>query len=244
MTKETARKKLDALLERLRLEQTIEDMQAEIEGRTQTTSQASVDKAMSRVHSSLDRFARGEPVHNADAATSSEMPEKFALAARSKENQLWTPVNRLSDWLAALPRLEFRALQFGNMATAHADSRIKGTAGRKSEPVHYCTWKQDDMQLTLSCPHKAPYTVTLRVDEGPDVELTKLCWIDEDALGGDTGASVEPWEFPLERIGDRAYRVVSMDEEDFFTRMGSLSAATERENEEGIDPRLFLPFVN
>ena len=243
MTQETARKKLDALLERLRLEQTIEDMEAEAEGRTQTTSQASVDRAMSRVYAALERFASGKPVHQPDAETSSDGPARVAPAARSKRNQLWSPVNRLSDWLAAVARLEFGALQFGNMATAHADSRVQRTAGSKSEPVHYCTWKQDGLQITLSCPRKAPYTVALHIDDGPDTELTQLFWIEEDELGGDVGAPVKPVEFPLERIGDRAYRVAGMDEDVFFTRMGSLGAAREREGEDSIALRLLLPFV-
>lgn len=201
---------------------------AEIEGRLREPSDDLIRRTSERIREAIKEF---------------DAKESAAATSTGSENLLSFFVNRLSDWLAALPRLEFRALQFGNMATAHADTRIKGKTGREPTP-HYCTWKQDDMQLTLSCPRKAPYTVTLRVDQGPDVELTKLCWINEDALGGDPGAPVEPLDFPLERIGDRAYRVVSMDEEDFFTRMGSLSAATERENEEGIDPRLFLPFVN
>ena len=90
MTKEIAREKLDALLERLRLEQTVEDMQAEIEGRTQITSKASEEKAMARVLASLDHFARGEPV-GVDRAETPRAP-----AARAP----WETLRATLAWLS------------------------------------------------------------------------------------------------------------------------------------------------
>ena len=56
MTNETDKQNLDGLLAQLRLEQIIEDMQAKIEGRSQTTTQAAIDSAMARIQSSMDRI--------------------------------------------------------------------------------------------------------------------------------------------------------------------------------------------
>ena len=67
MTNKADKQMLDELLEELRLEQTIEDMQAEIEGRNQTTTQAAVDRAMARIQVSMDRIlANDEPATGID----------------------------------------------------------------------------------------------------------------------------------------------------------------------------------
>ena len=123
MTNETVREKLNTLLERLRLEQTIEDMQAEIDGRTQTTSRASVDKAMARVQASIDRFDRGEPV----SLESNDVPA--AQVARAP----WDALRASLAWLS----ISLDGLA-GSAATAPAGYRRgpgPGAADRPEAPA-------------------------------------------------------------------------------------------------------------
>jgi len=122
MSKENARKELDEFLEKLRVEQTLEDMAAEVDGRTQTTSEASVNKAMSRIQASLDRFARGEPIEFEKAK--GETSEKMTT---------WLSVSG-SDMLARITQLvtpsmpNFSATRsIGSESHADDDSVLKGT---------------------------------------------------------------------------------------------------------------------
>ena len=131
MTKENTREKLDALLERLRLEQTIEDMQAEIEGRTQTTSKASVDKAMARVNASLDRFARGEPVGVARGETAR------TPATRAPWDTLRASLAWLSVSLDSLARTATMAPAGYRRAPSDGNRSGAATAGEAPEALHW-----------------------------------------------------------------------------------------------------------
>jgi len=155
-------------------------------------------------------------------------------------------VKQLSDWLAALPRLAMIEMESGTEAYAGADDGRRHSLTSKSAPSNFFTWKQDDMQFTLSCLTKKPYTVRLHVDEGADIELSELCWINEDSLGRAEDEPIELKKFPLERIDEKTYRV-KVSPGVFYGRLGSLTAAIaacERESEDSIDPQLLLPFVN
>jgi len=190
-----------------------------------------------------------EPSPNASgshlgSADSADFPETVAPAGGKKSDRLSFLVERLSDWRYALHRLAFVVMNSGEQAEVHADSRPKRANGRKQTSSHYFTWKQDDMQLTLSCLSKKPYAVTLHVDEGADEELSELCWIDEDSLCGNPDEPIEPKKFALERINDERTYKVDMRLGVFNGRMGSLNAACERESEDSIDLMLLLPFVN
>ena len=189
-----------------------------------------------------ERSQRKEIEKNLDVTAHSDAPENSTLF-KEEENWCRIVVEKLSDWLAALPRFAVMTMDSGTEAYAVADDRSRRSATRKMEPSNFCTWRQDDMQLSLRCRPKKPYTVTLHVDEGADVELSELCWIDEDSLGSAHDEPIEPRKFPLKRIDERTYRVV-MRVGVFNGRMGSLTAARERESKDSIDPRLLLPFVN
>lgn len=174
MTKETAHEKLDALLERLRLEQTIEDMQAEMEGRTQTTSQASVDKAMGRVRDSIDRFTRGEPV----GVAREEAPR--APATRAPWDTLRASLAWLSVSLDSLAGSATTAPAGYRRAPGAGDRSGAATAIETPEALHWIptgTVTLSTGQISLTLDYTGPDapaepTIDLR-HEGKPIEPAK-----------------------------------------------------------------------
>lgn len=224
----TNKRELMKIINRLAAEERLNHLLAEIQGRAREPSDDLINSTSERVRTAIREFDAKETV--------------AAISAGSGSVRSFV-VERLSDWIAALPRLELGNLQLGNLAEGHADTRTKGAGGKKKVSVHLCTWKQDVLQLTLSCLQKPPYKVTLRVNEGArDAELAKLCWIDEASLDHAPGAPVQVVDFPMKRIDERTY-LVDMDVDDFVGRLGSLHAAKELAQQSGADPRLLLPFV-
>lgn len=228
MSEENSKKHKRNSPSKLRADLELNFLLAEIEGRLKEPSEELVRGTTEGVRAAIRKF---------DA-----MESGAAKGAASGALSSFV-VNRLSDLISALSRLALVKLDVGVPAELHADSRPKGGAGGKSTASQYCTWKQDDLLLTLSCLSRKPYTVILHIDEGPDLELSEVRWVDEDSLNRDPEDAVSPTNFPLERIDERTYRV-DMRVGVFAGRMGSLTAARERESDDGMDPRLLLPFVN
>ena len=226
MSEENASKREREAMSRADADLELNLLLAEIEG--PEPSDELIRKTSEGIRAAIAEFDARESV--AATVTGSESSKPFCI-------------ERLCDFLAFLPRLTLVKLDVGLSAHGYADTRPKGTAGRQSKPSHYCTWKQDALRLTLSCMHTKPYTVTLHVDEGSDVELSELGWIDEDALRGEPDSPVAPKKFRLQRIDESTYRV-DMHLGVFTRRMGSLTAASESASARGVDPRLLLPFVN
>lgn len=174
---------------------------------------------------------------------SSHSAQARAISTKETEERYQVVGVQLSELLAVLSRFTLIEMNSGTQASAAADDGVGRSAEHQREPSNFFTWKQDDMQLTLSCLPKKPYAVMLHIDDGPDIELSTLCWIDKDSLGTDPDEFVERKKFPLKRIDERTYRV-SMPVGIFTGRMGLLNTARGRASEKGIDPRLLLPFVS
>ena len=175
---------------------------------------------------------------NAPAVT----PQDAAAVRAPWRKQISLILDRVSDWALLAPRFfDLGPGEMGLGTGAHASAGRASTAWRKREGENFRKWRQGDLHLVLNCENEPPFAVTLLIDEGPDVRLQRLCWIEEHSLAGDPNAPAALVAFPLERIGDRAYRV-EMSVGKFSARLSAIEAA-KKGRKEGGDPRLLLPFV-
>jgi hypothetical protein len=202
---------------------------AEIEGRLQEPSDELLRETHAGVLSAIMDF---------------DVNEAAAVASLGPSSMTLNAFNKLSDFIAGLSRFDFVEMNIGTLAIGRNDDGDRRSAGRRAAARHFCTWKQNGLQFTLSCMSKMPFTVTLQIDEGPDVELRELVWIDEDDVEGVPDRPVNMESFALKRLPDskRTYQV-GMDVVAFTARMGAIYAAKEGEAADDAKVRLLLPFV-
>jgi len=148
-------------------------------------------------------------------------------------NRVSSVVGVAADWT----RLAARHFSHDNtwngtvMGAAAASS-----ARRKPVMSNHCTWRQGDLVLTLALHND---DVTLSIDDGPDVDIDQLGWIDEEALDGDLQAVPLLHRFDVSRTGARLFAVNarSGDVSDRFSAIKSV----ENSGVGGL--HAFLPFV-
>lgn len=158
-------------------------------------------------------------------------------------NRISSILDRRSDWKSLATRIfEIGAGAIGNGRQAFAGTASKRTGSRAPEASNFRTWQQGGLRLTLSCGEKAPYLVTLNVDESPDAKVVRLCWIHEDTLAGDPEAPLRVVPFSVKRIDEGTYSV-DMKVGVFSKRMHAIAAAERYAGKGDPDPRLLLPFV-
>jgi hypothetical protein len=157
--------------------------------------------------------------------------------------RLSTILNSRSDWFhLAASHFGLQRGVFGAGTGAFANTGSAGAKHAHSAQTNFRSWRQGDLHLTLGCETKPPFQVNLHINEGPDAQILRLCWIDETSLSGDVSLPPSLVEFKVERIADRTYRV-KMSVGAFSTRLRAINAYEENKGEDAKDPRLLLPFV-
>lgn len=239
MNNDTARKELNALLEQLRLEQTIEDMQAEIDGRTRTTSQGSVNKAMARVHAMLDDFALGKPFG------ARALRAKVAQPAKSALSWLSAGTADLLGWMR--DNIENLGGAYGGTPKVASASTGQGTVlpaklGRDHETAADRSWRQGDLVFSLYSVRKEEFIVTLKVEGDTSEKPARLCLVDVASIKGSPDESpnlkwyqIEPWE-------DGTYRV-RMPVGIYSNRMRAIVSAEKSPGSTAADVVALMPIV-
>lgn len=149
-------------------------------------------------------------------------------------NRMSSIVGVVADFRRLAERISSHVATRNGMMMGAAAASLDG---RRQVDFDYCTWRQGDLKLTLAL--DGDDSVTLSIDDGPDVEIGRLGWIDEEALGGDPHAVAQLQRFDVSRTGARLF-AVGAPSGDVSDRLAAIKAAetTGAEN-------LFalLPFV-
>lgn len=169
------------------------------------------------------------------------MPPSAATAANIPwRDRISAILNSVSDW--ALVASRYLELEKGNL---DAGTRVFASSGaaktKRSHAVktRYRTWRQGDLRMTLRCEAEPPFQVVLHIDQGPDAEVQRICWVDEASLSGDPGLPPALTTFAVKRIPERKRTYhVAMPVGQFSERLRAINTA-----EDGKDPHLLLPFV-
>jgi hypothetical protein len=158
-------------------------------------------------------------------------------AAFTMFNQLSERIVRGSDWL--LIATQTLSLGNGSLGTLKEAAASAKSAGTKASDDHR-SWRQGEMQLTLSVAKTKPFPVTLHIDEGPVLNITRMMWVDMDSVESD----------PLRPAAIRRFGVTPTSDERTFTvqakpvevtrRLTAIETAKKTGNS---DARLLLPFV-
>lgn len=162
---------------------------------------------------------------------------KMSVVGLPMLNRLSSLIGRMADWnrLAA----HYLALGLGDVGTMKG-AEAATMKGPTKAPPDYRSWKQGDMCLTLSVAKTKPFRVTLHIDEGPVVNVTRLMWVDMASIESD------PLQPPVLRCFDveptselRTFTVEPKPAE--IVRRLSAIMAVEKKGTSGA--RLLLPFV-
>ena len=194
---------------------------------------------------SSDEVVNGE----SDAGGSCENIEVQSLhtGARPQNGPIADLLRTVSDWHRWVKsELENIAGSFGSPTVARANSgRSKSRPGVSSSIYGVAAdriWKQEGMVLTLRSSGKRDFIVTLQIKDDAPRKPLRLLWIDEKSLHGQPSEPPKFIEFPIEHQDDGSYRVV-IPPKIYGTRMRAIIAAENQRDDEKIDARLLLPFV-
>lgn len=152
-------------------------------------------------------------------------------------NRLSSGIVTVSDWAGLAIR--HLALGFGHVGTTKQVFSATKAAATEA-PADYRRWKQGNIWLTLSVAKTKPFLVTLHIDEGPVLKISRMILVDMGSIESD------PLQPPVLRIFDvtprsdeRTFTVVSQAAE-IGRRLSAILAAEKKRTH---DARLLLPFV-
>jgi len=153
----------------------------------------------------------------------------------------------LSDWHRWVNNeVENIKGSFGNQTVVRANSertksRLRGSRSADGLVADHI-WKQGEMVLTLLSSGKRDFIVTLRIEGEAIGKPVRLLWVDEASLHVEPSEPPKLIEFPIEHQDDGSYRVM-IPAGIYSARMRAIIAAENRRDDEKIDARLLLPFV-
>lgn len=174
---------------------------------------------------------------NQEAEEAEETTSEVAAVGLPWRNRLSSIIDQMSDWT----RLSGRYLALGNGGVGNlmGAAAASKTVTRRASANHR-SWCQGDLSLTLSIINAKPFSVTLHIDEGPDIDISHLSWIEEKSFEADPQRRPVLRRFEVKRTNeDRTFKVEATPAE--FVRR--LSAITTAESKSISDAQLLLPFV-
>ena len=229
MTNSKARQNLDAELDRLLLEQTIEDIETEIEGSAQTATEAAIARLDERSEATLASFrkrnrALAEPIEAV------HLGEAHRLRLRSFSEHLEEMREAAIDVL--------RIALIGEVAEASASSKDTRTS-----ELQGVIWTQDDVVFTINADtleastSESEFVVHLEFDKTPARPPRAVVWADPKAPVGD-GVQINSYAVRCEEDGSY---IVEIRKPSLSRRLRAIDRAKTAKDEDRV--LAFAPFV-
>lgn len=174
---------------------------------------------------------------NQEAEEAEDPASEVAAVGLPWRNRLSSIIDQMSDWT----RLANRYLDLGNggVGTAIGAAAASKTAVGQASANHR-SWRQGDLSLTLSIKNAKPFAVTLHIDEGPEIDINYLTWIEEKSFEADPHSRPALRRFEVKRTGKvRTFKVEAKPAE-VVQRLSAIKAAEAKTMS---DAQVLLPFV-
>ena len=152
-------------------------------------------------------------------------------------NRLSSGIVTVADWTRLAAR--YLALGLGDVGTIKGAQAATMKSPTKASP-DFRSWKQGDMCLTLSVAKTKPFPVTLHIDEGPVVNISRLMWVDMDSIESDPLQPPVLRYFEVKPTPNERTFAVEPKPAEVVRRLIAIMAVEKKGTS---DARLLLPFV-